>query len=213
MHLCSNRPEGFGPHSSLHPSLPTTCFIDVIVEPLATWIYLLLAIPLLVLSSIVVFDSTTSKPVNPSDNNSPWPASPSHKRWRVVLWTVYAFFIVALLAMVSLEIARLVTAELGIGLLPFTYAGILLAVALHALNSVGNKSRTFKYMAKGANLLYWMMLVVVFAIKVATYVKEGVDSRNNIYPVDQYKVSDEVIDVSTMIGVAVVLAIVELVWF
>lgn len=123
---------------------------------------------------------------------------------------LYYFFVIALIAMISLEIARLIDAELGIGLIPFLYAGIVIAAGLHFFvcrKSYGNKRGVT--MVKSVNVLYWLMLVVVFSLKVATYVKEGVHSRDNVEPVDRYKVVDEVTDVGVMIFLAVILAILE----
>ncbi|KAI5359424.1 hypothetical protein Slin15195_G070510 [Septoria linicola] len=210
MRLCSNRPEGLGPHSNLHPSLPTTCFIDVIVTPLATWLYL--AALLFVLPVLFLRRNRFS--------TTPYASDPDHEKarparrnvWRIVLRVLYYFFAVALIAMISLEIARLVDAELGIGLLPFMYPGIILAAALHALVCrQGSSKAGSRTLAKSINALYWVLLAVVFAIKVATYVKEGVHSRDGIEPIDRYKVVDEVTDVGVMIFLAVVLVVLEFV--
>jgi hypothetical protein len=122
---------------------------------------------------------------------------------------LYYFFLVALIAMISLEIARLVDAQLGIGLLPFTYVGILLAAGLHLVMSRQTTSEL--RLVKCFNAVYWLLLAVVFAIKVATEVKEGLHSRDNVMPQDNYKVVDEVTDVAVMIFLAAVLVLLELV--
>jgi hypothetical protein len=122
---------------------------------------------------------------------------------------LYYFFVLALIAMISLEIARLVDAQLGIGLLPFAYVGILLAAGLHLVMS---RQKTYGLrLVKGFNAVYWLLLAVVFAIKVATEVKEGLHSRDNELPQDHYKVVDEVTDVAVMIFLAAVLVLLELV--
>ncbi|SMY29973.1 unnamed protein product [Zymoseptoria tritici ST99CH_1A5] len=207
MQLCKNRPEGFGPHSRLHSSLPTTCFLDVIVIPLATWLYLLACIPILTL----LFLGRKRYPTTTYDTK---PTSPPRRRiWRTVLTVLYYFFALALIAMLSLEIARLVDAQLGIGLLPFTYAGILIAAGLHFFASRQAKAgRTGHRLAvRTTNAVYWLLLAIVFAIKVATYVKEGVHSRDATKPESNYKVVDEVTDVGVMIFLAAVLVLLEFV--
>lgn len=190
-----------GPHSSLHHDLPTTCFLEVIVVPLATWIYLVLGVVALpILFSRRRHGSVGSKhgesAISPAGRTRP-------SLIRRILSILYYFFIVALIAMVSLQIARLATAMLGVGLLPFTYAGVLLALATHILFD--------SKLARGLNMLYWIMLLTTMALLVAALADEGSDSRNGIYPIDQYKVSDEIIDVAVMIGVAAVLCLLEIV--
>jgi hypothetical protein len=110
--------------------------------------------------------------------------------------------------MLSLEIARLVDAELGIGLLPFLYPAIILAGVLHFVTS---RRRSQVRVVKGVNVVFWLLLAGVFAIKVATYVKEGVHSRDGREPVERYKVVDEVTDVGVMIFLAAVLGLLDVV--
>lgn len=91
--------------------------------------------------------------------------------------------------MISLEIARLADAELGIGLLPFLYPAYILAALFRAIVDfqwMGRTSKSFALAVKGVNGLLWIMLVVVFAIKVAAYSEQGLSSRDGREPVERY---------------------------
>lgn len=107
-----------------------------------------------------------------------------------------------MLAMESLEIARLVVAKLGIGLLPFVWVGVLVACAMHAFL----KTRS----AMGASVVFWIALAAVMAIKLSTLIKEeGQSERTGV--ANNYPLGDQVTDVGTMIGVEVVLAVLEII--
>lgn len=196
--LCTNRAEGFGPHSALHSSLPTSCFLDVVVGPLPTWIFLLTS-PVLyfVLHRPLLSPSSTS-------SKSALDARRSRRRLARCLSVAYYVLLVALVAMISLEIARLMVAKLGVGLLPFTYVGILLALA----NRLWWRVR----IARVANILYWLALAVVTAVKTATKHKEEGNAMAKIKGsgVDgKYPMSDQLLDNAVMVGVEVVLALLE----
>lgn len=214
-----------GPHSNLHPSLPTTCFNDTITTPLATWIYLfLLLVTFIPFALLAHFRSRSSVPksafFSPDSQEAPLPSSTP--RWAVItLRVLYAFFILAAIAMVSLEIARMNVAQLGLGLLPFEYPGIVIAAAVHlGLVLARNKRRDgrgkggratlmVERLGWGLNTLYWVMTAVVWAIKIATYSLEGLHSRDGMSPEDAYLVVDEVTDLGVMVFLAVVLIIFE----
>ncbi|KAF2087048.1 hypothetical protein K490DRAFT_42560 [Saccharata proteae CBS 121410] len=200
--LCRNRPEGFGPHSSLHPNIPTTCFLDVIVEPLATWLFLLFLTALLPLRyrSYLRRHPRNSHPALTSTR----PTKPGLVSR--VASAIYYILVVCLLAMASLEIARLVVAELGIGLLPFTYVGVLAALA--------NRLTWPCRVSRLANAAFWLMLVVVMGLKTAAEADEmggRVERRKATEGVGRYPTSDEVIDNAVMVGVEVGLAALEFV--
>lgn len=118
------------------------------------------------------------------------------------------------MAILSLEIARLVDAKLGIGLLPFLYPAYVLAAGFRAIVDFNwmHTSKQYALIVKVVNTLFWLMLTAVFAIKVGAYSIEGLDSRDNVLPVDRYKVVDEVTDVAVMVALAVILAVMEVVW-
>ena len=104
-----------------------------------------------------------------------------------------------MIAMVSLEIARLVAASLGIGLLPFVYVGIIIVGAMHIFQR-GIAPRML-------NAGFWILLGVMNAVKVATEIKEGIGERKNT----AYPMVDEVTDVTVIIGVCIVLAGLEII--
>lgn len=113
-----------------------------------------------------------------------------------------------MIAMISLEIARQVSADLGIGLLPFNYVGVLLAFFAHAF--IHTKT------SRLVNCVFWLLFVIFMALKVGAYAKEsdeGYDRETALdgVPLDMYKVSDQITDDATMIGVSFVLLILEIV--
>ena len=212
--LCKNRPEGFGPHSSLHPSIPTTCFLDTILTPSATWLYLFL-LPFLLPLYARSLRTHNQKRINEKDvtdidgfpvlrsewDDDPLPRSGLFAR---VLSVLYYVLVVAMLGMMALEIARLSIADLGIGLLPFTFGGILLALILRA----SWQARTVRML----NAAYWVLLAAVLSVKLVAELKEGEGSQKRVMGhgvVGRYPTSDEVIDVATMVGLDVVLGLLE----
>lgn len=218
MSLCSNRPEGFGPLSHLYPNILTSCFLDTILVPLCTWLYLLA-----VLISLLLAFRRRKTPHNlkerPSTDepkyftNGGEPLSP-HARKRsksqTVLIILYTLLIIAAILMTVLEIVRLALAHLGIGLLPFTFVGILVAGVLHltsAFSRNGNLLGGRRGWIRWVNLGLWTALVVVEAVKIAEEVKEGVGTRVGT----KYPMADEVTDVGVMIGVYIALGVLELV--
>lgn len=113
---------------------------------------------------------------------------------------VYYFLLVAMLAMESLEIARLSVAHLGIGLLPFVFVGVLVAGIVHAVIPTR--------FARAVGALFWIALAATMAVKLAALREE--EGRYNRYGIAaKYPLGDEVTDVGVMIGVEVVLAVLE----
>ena len=129
-----------------------------------------------------------------------------------------------MLAMISLEIARLSAAQLGIGLLPFSYVGVLLAVVVHfcsrevqqlVSSSTARVVSPFRsrvnWVLRCCSALFWVLLLVVMSVKAAAakmeenagFVRNGVQAK---YPVD-----DSFVDNLTMACVEGVLALLELV--
>lgn len=125
--------------------------------------------------------------------------------------------------MISLEIARLSAAQLGIGLLPFSYVGVLLAAGVHFMSRTSSKevqpistrvalSRTkAKWILRCCSAMFWVLLLVAMSIKAAAakmeenagLVRKGVQAN---YPVD-----DSFVDNLTMACVEGVLVLLELV--
>ncbi|KAI9679721.1 MAG: hypothetical protein M1822_007327 [Bathelium mastoideum] len=214
--FCKNRPEGFGPHSSLHPSIPTTCFLDTILTPSATWFYLFL-LPFLLPLYAKSLRSHNDKRASGSDKyvtdldeapilRSEWDDEPTSKPgfFARALSALYYLLVVAMLGMMALEIARLSMADLGIGLLPFTFGGILVALILRA-SWQAKVVRLF-------NITYWVLLAGVMSVKlVAEFQEEGGKERRvkGHGVVGNYPTSDEIIDVATIIGLEAVLGLLE----
>lgn len=135
-----------------------------------------------------------------------------------ILQIIYYFLIVAMLAMVSLEIARSVVAQIGIGLMPFNYVGIWLALVVHigternsrlAFLSKGDGKR--RGMLRFVSAFFWITLLVAMALKIAGVQLEISMGYSRTGQQAQYPLSDEVTDTATMIGVEFVLAILEIV--
>lgn len=126
----------------------------------------------------------------------------------IVLVCIYYFLVFAMVAMMSLEIARQATARIGIGLLPFNLVGALGAFACHVLIT----SRTSRSVAGS----FWLLFAIFMAIKVATYAEESQQGFTRAQAVDNaplnmYKVSDQITDDATMVGVALALFVLEVV--
>ncbi|TVY53107.1 hypothetical protein LSUE1_G010173, partial [Lachnellula suecica] len=177
--LCSNRPEGFGPHSPLSSPIPTTCFTDTIIIPLPIWLALFL-LPLLLALSLhhrkANFDPSTAHL-----------RSTHAKNWAFILvQTIYYVLIICNILMQTLEIVRLELIHFGIGLLPFTYVGLLLGALLHFSEGVRGRVRGWVAL----NAVLWLGGMAVCVVKVVGLVKEGINGRKG----SKYPVSDQVID-------------------
>lgn len=103
--------------------------------------------------------------------------------------------------MCILEIVRLSLAHLGIGLLPFTIVTLITAAAVRFTDGVRGRILGWRYL----NLAVWTALAVTNGVKVAEESKEGTGARKG----SKYPVSDEMTDVSVMIGVYAVLFLLE----
>ena len=187
----------------------TSCFIDVILIPLCTWLYLLAFITALILKARrrkhlpqdERFIATSRK-----SETLPSPASNSlgvkpRKKLRVVLFVVYCVLLFAQGCMCTLELVRLGAASLGIGLLPFTYVTLIVALALHWKDGVNGNVTKWRWLNVGV----WLALLAMAAVKIAEEVKEGVHTRERT----RYPMVDQVTDVAVMMGVYAVLAILD----
>ncbi|KAI9812007.1 MAG: hypothetical protein M1827_004899 [Pycnora praestabilis] len=185
MTLCSNRPEGFGPSSHLYPHILTSCFIDTILVPLPTWTYFSNVLILL-----VVFTRRTTQ--RKSSYDSAYRTNLSPSRTHRILTILYSMLLVAEVLMLTIENARLGVAKLGVGLLPFTYFGILLVGCMHFSDGLMDRVRGWRW----ANVGFWMGLVVANVIKVVEEAKE----REKGVRRARYPVSDQMTDVGVMLG-------------
>ncbi|CAF9929982.1 MAG: hypothetical protein ALECFALPRED_004498 [Alectoria fallacina] len=216
MTLCTKRPEGFGPLSHLYSHILTSCFLDTILVPLCTWLYLTALVALAVTGT-----RTATSVLGPSSRpfgGSHFRSSKStedveinkletgdqtrqHRKIHTALSTLYYLLVLAQILMCILEIVRLSLAQLGIGLLPFTFVTLIVAAALRFTKGMRGRIYGWKYL----NLAAWIALAVTNGVKVAEERKEGTDARKG----SKYPVEDEMTDVSVMIGVYAVLAFLE----
>lgn len=216
MMLCTNRPEGFGPLSHLYSHILTSCFLDTVLVPLCTWLYLsalvLLAVTGTRLSTHVPYRSSkpfglgrfrASKTTEDVEIQGVETGGPTrrHAKTHKALSILYYLFLLAQTLMCILEIVRLSLAHLGIGLLPFTFVTLITAAAVRFTNGLGGRIFGWTYL----NLAVWIALAVTNGVKVAEETKEGTGARKG----SKYPESDEITDVSVMIGVYAVLAILE----
>ncbi|KAI4252447.1 MAG: hypothetical protein LQ352_004295 [Teloschistes flavicans] len=206
MTLCTNRPEGFGPLSNLYPRILTSCFLDTILIPLCTWLYLL--------SLALIFALPTRRAVattNPSldldtlaNDHAVKPLARHRRKLRLVLTVLYYGLLLAQTLMCVLEIVRLSLAHLGVGLLPFTFVTLLVAGALRVTRGLkGRMVGGWRWATVGV----WIALAVANGVKVAEEVKEGAGTRKG----SKYPEADEITDVAVMVGVYAVLMVLEVV--
>lgn len=104
--------------------------------------------------------------------------------------------------MQTLEIVRLELLHFGIGLLPFSYVGLLLGAALHVSSGVRGHIRAWQVV----NAVLWLGGMAVSVVQVVGLDNEGINGRKGT----KYPVSDQVIDVAVMAGVYAVIALLEL---
>ena len=125
-----------------------------------------------------------------------------HTKIYTLLSVLYYLLLLAQTLMCILEIVRLSLANLGIGLLPFTFVTLITAAVARFTKGLGGRIVALRYV----NVAAWIALAVTNGVKVAEETKEGVGARKG----SKYPVADEITDVSVMIGVYAVLALLEI---
>ena len=145
--------------------------------------------------------SKTAQDVELNDTETEGP-SRWHTKFYRVLSILYYLLLLAQTLMCILEIVRLSLAKLGIGLLPFTFVTLITAAVVRFTKGLGGRIAGSRYV----NVAVWIALAVTNGVKVAEETKEGLGGRKG----SKYPVSDEVTDVSVMIGVYAVLALLEI---
>ncbi|ORY88842.1 hypothetical protein BCR35DRAFT_350754 [Leucosporidium creatinivorum] len=188
--LCNNnvRTGGFGPMANSHL---TTCFVDVILLPLPTWLLLLFGLPFLVISS---------------RHHIPSPRSCARLPFRI-LASIYTVLVVALLAMQVLEIVRLALSDSGVGLTPFEVVGTLVVFALLWARA---KGRMGEKKVGGVLVVYWALLLAFQAAKVDTLVvvEKAAKAMGDKGP-SKYPNSDKSLDNYVILGLYAVFFIYE----
>ncbi len=203
--------------SHLYNHIVTSCFLDTILIPLCTWLYLLAIVALFAIFSrrgrttharpskfYMVHGFRSHKKSTDIDVNEESAGGIPHRRHGkiyLVVSVLYYLLLVAQLLMCVLEIVRLSLAHLGIGLLPFTLVSIIVAGALRLTKGLQGRVRGWRW----ANLALWVALAIMNGVKIAEEVKEGTGMRKGT----KYPVVDELTDVSVMIGVYTALGILE----
>ncbi|MCJ1278062.1 hypothetical protein MMC21_005876 [Puttea exsequens] len=202
MRLCSNRPEGFGPHSHLYSHILTSCFLDTVLVPLCTWLYISV---LIILAAIVRRrpNDTTTFRARKSAGEVDALGGPKigRSKTHLVFTILYYLLLLAQTLMCILEIARLSLAHFGIGLLPFTFVTLLGAAILRFTNGMRGKIAGWRW----ATLGVWVALAVTNGVKIAEEDKEGAGTRKGT----KYPEVDEITDVAVMVGVYAALGALE----
>ncbi|KAJ8063036.1 hypothetical protein OCU04_008280 [Sclerotinia nivalis] len=196
--LCTNRTEGFGPTSQLNSSsLPTTCFIDVILIPLPTWLAFVF-IPILFALGLhnrkINYNPSTAH--LRSNTRSSWPY--------LIFLSIYYFLIFANIVMLTVEIVRLSMLRYGIGLLPFAYVGLLLSAFLFWSEGLHGRIKWWQ----GINMIVWIGGIAVSVVQVIALEQQfGINGSKG----SKYPVSDQFLDVAVMAGVYAVIALLEII--
>lgn len=88
------------------------------------------------------------------------------------------------------------------GLLPFSYVGLIAGALLHWSRGASDSIHNWEV----ANGVLWVGGLVMSGVKVAGLVRMGISGRKG----SKYPVSDQVIDIAVMAGVYAVMAMLEL---
>ena len=168
--------------------------VDMIVVPLAVWLYWIA----LVAVAIILRCRTQTPTAMPGSTSRP-PRTRKMISASRVLTILYWLFLVAIFAIVLLEIVRLTIAGLGPGLLPFVIVGIVTAGAVRLFCRGSGPAGI-------ANALFWVMLGAANGVKIAVELYEGTESRTGT----GYSMEDEITDVAVIIGLCAILTTMEL---
>jgi hypothetical protein len=126
---------------------------------------------------------------------------------RAILVAVYYILLIANILMQTLEIVRLELISFGIGLLPFSYVALLLALLLHVTDGLRGRIYTNYWIAANTGVLTGLMAVsVVKTVSLVLMEGNGISRAGSKYPM-----TDQVIDVAVMAGVFLVLAVLEVI--
>ncbi len=131
---------------------------------------------------------------------------PLPRRWmRRTIEACYYFCIGVIALMESVEIGRLAAARLGIGLIPFVYAGCAVACAMQATRGLWGRIHGYQIGA----VLFWVLSGCITAAKLAAVTKFGTTGPlarlNTAYPIP-----DQVTDLAVEIPFYALLAGLEI---
>lgn len=182
--------------SHLYGHILTSCFNDVILVPLAVWLYLFL----LLLSTLLSLRRSSHR-----NGNGMTTSVKTRSRWQNVHRGFYTLLIILSILMVTLEIVRLALAKLGVGLLPFVYVGLGTALVMRWTAGFRGRLAHWRWCA----VVLWLALIAADSVKLAEEARES--HAGNKRKGTKYPMSDELIDVGVMVGLYLVLAVVEVV--
>ncbi|KAI0129513.1 hypothetical protein BJ170DRAFT_681010 [Xylariales sp. AK1849] len=173
--LCMNRPEGFGPISTLNAPLPTQCFFDTVLVPLPTALYLL-SLPVL-----FFLTPKRARGARRAPKTTRWADWRLHwKHW--LLYGAYYFCIGVIVLMESVEIVQLARAGLGVGILPLVYVGCGAAGFLQASDGCFRTMRGFW----AASTAFWVGGAAMTVVKMAGLAGLGLQGHlareGGVYP-------------------------------
>ena len=208
--------------SSITARTLTSCFLDIILIPLCTWLYLF---ALLILSVVSFMHNrrkrTRSNNIPPAGQTEAKAAQSLRQEYiarkrklHITGLVLYYFLLTAVTALTALEIARLKKADLGIGLLPFTFVTLLFAALLRLSKGIKNHVIGWRWL----NCFGFSLLAIMHIVKIAEEEKgkavwdavktNGPHGRGK--KGSEYTVEDEVAaDVSAMVACYVILAVLE----
>lgn len=117
------------------------------------------------------------------------------RRWvRLSALSVYFFCIVVIVLMETIEVARLVRADLGVGLVPFVYVGCLIAISLQATDALWGRLRGWQV----SGTLFWLLsfcITTVKAVAVGRFGTKGPLARKG----SKYPVEDQLTDLIVLV--------------
>ncbi|PWN32715.1 uncharacterized protein FA14DRAFT_77038 [Meira miltonrushii] len=226
--LCGKRYDNGFPFDSSSGGVPRTCFEDIVLVPLASWIFLVGLVGLIVfgLNTMRNQSSSVKSPLHrlvyrkkdaatlrddglleKDGGNSPSVVSPNtwgfrHTKLASSLSILYSLLVIATLLMNILEIVRLYLADRGAGLLPFTLASIVIILVLMHVPLPDRMLLPTSALI----LTFWTFALVFTSVQLATLGKLAkIEPRTNT----EYLNSDQQIDVGVAVGLYAIEFLVE----
>ncbi|CAO1630108.1 unnamed protein product [Sympodiomycopsis kandeliae] len=184
---------------------PTTCFNDVVLVPLASWLFY---VALAVVAIVVVLNRSKSRRQTAADSKLRRYRYTGSKyaALKTIGSIIYTLLIIAAILMNILEEVRLSIFKpnsRGVGLLPFIYPSILLVLIL---SHIPLKSHFTQLAIRCAILLFWVLSLIFTAVKLRGLVLVGqVEPRDGT----EYLSSDQQLDVGVIVGLYGIFVIVE----
>jgi hypothetical protein len=189
----------------------TTSFEDIILIPLPCWLFLLFLVGFFAMAHVhktrradfqAPVTAKQAESGKPPTSHSSTPVEPTARPRLRLRWTTYLYFLftAGVLILSIDEIARLAILGWGIGLLPFLPIVTIIATSLYLmryrLGAIYHGSG-FDRGITARILVFWVMMMVVEAVKLHTLAKlrRPFPRNDSKYPVDQ-----QILDVAVLIG-------------